>query len=465
MSDWIRRDLEKFVNTDILNQDEELSFFGKLPKKLKNGLIRWIEENDDFLSNQQNINTNIFSKSSKILEVKEENVFFLPSIFNCVDCILKTFLEIYESVVLTTPTNPIYERFVHINRGRVIKIPFNNDVEHEYLNVIDAVRSKNAKILFINTNNYENAKQLSIEIVEEIAVNMPKIIVIDDTQNNFIDNTYTKLVLQYENIIVLKSFSVTEGFEGIDGCFLISSKDIILDISSVTTKTIIKMDSVVTLFGLLNISGEIAFKDYKEKQRSEFIEDVFEQSEYEIDDKQINSNDIILEDNEDVLTEQENIDSSVDDTENEGENLEKEEPLETKNIKHEEDSNENENELIDSHLDNVIDGKNEEIIEDKTDEKNLSEVRENRLIENDRNSLIEEFTKFNYISIFSTNFNNVYILSTIRIYNKLVDEGIELKRYNSSQGEILRLTIERTSENEKILEILDDVDGMHPDFF
>lgn len=426
MSNWIRRDLTQFAGK---NQVDNITSFGNMGELFKIEFIDWTNVNNVFLSNYTNIKNDIINKSASLFGVKNFNVFFFASYNEAIDSIFKVFLEMYENVTITDPSDSLYEKYAVMNYGRIVKVPFQNDREDEYKKIIEEIRQKNAKIVFIHTDKYKNNKSVSYEVVKEIAKNMPNIVVVDDSKNLINNDTYCKLTTEFNNVIVIKSFKNTKDFTCAKGVFLLASKEIILDISSVLEEHFSSIEALVALFALNNVMAERPFK-----KAIDFLENAKKLKDKK-EDTSPNSNDDINEtiyENENIINVSEMLEQSIEIDDAIREELESREDTE-KSI--------------------------EEPIETKKSTQKVYDDRPLKLIPNDRESLIKEVTKFPFISIFSSNQTHIYILSRTEVYNILLDEGVILKKYNSSQGEILRLTIDRTRENERVLNVFEDIAG------
>lgn len=440
MSNWIRRDLTQFVGN---SQIDDTTSFGNMGELFKIEFIDWTNVNNVFLSNYTNIKNDIINKSASLFGVKNFNIQFFASYNEAIDSIFKVFLEMYENVVITLPSNSLYEKYAVMNHGRIVNVQLENDIEDEYKNIIEEVRQKNAKIVFIHTDKYKNNKSVSYEIVKEIAKNMPNLVVVDDSKNLIDNDTFSKLSIELSNVIVIKSFANTKDFTSVNGVFLLASKEVILDISSVLEEHFSRIEALITLFALNNFMADKPFKNaidflenskkLKEEQERvlhdknddtiDIIEEPFQNDEYENISHVEDMLEQVVEENYEILEE-----SAISDTFEETEVIDSPEPESP-----------------------------EENIEIKKNTQKVYDDRPLKLVPNNRQSLIEEVTKFPFISIFSSNQTHVYILSRTEVYSTLLEEGIILKKYNSSQGEILRLTIDRTNENERVLNIFEDI--------
>lgn len=416
MSDWIRRDLEQFVNNNGIGGVTNSSSSEKMPRLFKDNIAKWIKDDNVYSADSHLANAEAVNKCATFFGISNKNLLIFPSVLDSVDYILKTFLELYENVLLKEPCNEIFKDLVYVNRGKANSISVEN-INTQYLEIIEQIRAKNAKLLFISSRTSISDNLIAVDIVKEIALKTPNIVVIDDSNNDFRNDTFTNLALNFKNIIIIKSFSETNDFNSIKSSVIVASEEIISDINKIYNNHLDTLTSMEMIFALEHVSLDIPFEEVvqiEQISKKEYVE-AEKVDNIEMQNEQIDIEDVEIEDNTSELSD----------------------ILEEDEVK-------------------PIDSDDRELTSNKDTSANRG-----RLIPGDRLSLINEITKYKFISIFSTNAANVYILSRIEIYNILVDEGINIKKYNSSQGEILRLTIDRTKENERILDVLDTIDERH----
>lgn len=423
MSDWIRRDLEQFVNKGG-TFDVTSSSSSEMPRLFKDNIAKWIKDDDVYSADSNLANTEAVNKCATFFGISNKNLLIFPSVLDSVDYILKTFLELYENVLLKEPCNEIFKDLVYVNRGKANSISVEN-INTQYLEIIEQIRAKNAKVLFVSSRTSISDSLIAVDIVKEIALKTPNIVVIDDSNNDFKNDTFTNLALNFKNIIIIKSFCATNDFNSIKSSVIVASEEIISDISKIYNNHLDILTSMEMIFALEHVGLDIPFEEVVQ------IEQIYKK-EYDEAEKIDN---IETQEIDNIQTQNEQID--VEDIEIEDNRSQLSETLKEDEMK-------------------SINSDDSELVSNKE-----SSSSKDRLIPGDRLSLINEITKYKFISIFSTNATNVYILSRIEIYSILLDEGINIKKYNSSQGEILRLTIDRTKENERILDVLDTIDERH----
>lgn len=405
MSEFKRRDITNYFNDrHVTNQKSEYDF-NVLSNEIKSSMIEYLSNTKDISYN--NVKNEIIKQCTSIFGLTHENILFRNNFYDSIDLIFKIFLELYENVVVSDNANDFYQKNVLVNKGKFSKIFIDyNDYDFED-SVINSAKSKNAKILILSTKGV--GKQIDYDHLSKICSSLSCLILVDDFENKIQNNVLLEIISKYENIVFLKGINNSDKVDLITS-FIISNKENISLLNNFTNYLDIDLFSLINI--MININGEK--KDIEIKVEKEVEKEV----------KQEQINDEVAK----IVAEQ----------------------TKEKNIV-ENNKNINNTDILLSSDDTYI----TPAIDDNF--KNIIENYESSLIAGSRFSLIGEVTKFNFISIFSSNSTHVYILSRTPIFSNLTENGIVLKKYNSSNGEIIRLIVDNFSQNKKILNILFEI--------
>ncbi len=406
MSEYKRRDLNNYFKDGYIEEQKQLYKSGSLKDVNNRDFLNFIVKNDYFDKSLEELDENILNQCSSIFNVNKSNLLIRPNFYEAIDSIFETILEIYESVVITGNSDKFYERNVLINKGKVFN--FNTDFKMSDVSPLSSkIRSTNAKALVISTRVNTSGDLVPVEFIENVIRSSPCLVILDDFYNDYDSLEYVKLVAKYSNVLIIKSFYCVDYLKFATNTFLISDKNILNNIYSLSNYFNTGIFEKTHLSFILN-----SIKEGDSTDKTEVT-----QSKVDLDELIENSN---------------NIDEI---SENDNSKDEDKQDLKTE----------------------VIKAVMEEIPTKKSKEDEEVVVYEPNLKSGDKEDLINEVTKFEFISIFSSNDTHVYILSRTPIYLNLVEHGIILKKYNSSNGEIIRLTIDSTKQNNEILKIIKEI--------
>lgn len=139
-----------------------------------------------------------------------------------IDLIVRLFVTPGDAVINCPPTFGMYRFDTELNGGNIVdverKADFSLDTESivEIANGRSAVPSpaQNTKILFITSPNNPDGSVLSDACLQQL-LQLPLIVVLDEAYIEFAGGSRADWVLEYENLIVLRTFSKWAGLAGL----------------------------------------------------------------------------------------------------------------------------------------------------------------------------------------------------------------------------------------------------------
>jgi len=130
-----------------------------------------------------------------------------------IDLILRLFLETGDRVINCVPTFGMYSFCTEVCGGKVVDVPRDKSYAIDVARVKEVVDER-AKIIFIASPNNPTGNITSERDILEL-VKTGIVVVVDEAYYEFSGTTVAHLVPQYENLIVLRSFSKWAGLAGL----------------------------------------------------------------------------------------------------------------------------------------------------------------------------------------------------------------------------------------------------------
>ena len=130
-----------------------------------------------------------------------------------IDLLFRLFCTPKNNVIECDPTFGMYSFCARITGAQIISVPRDNNFEID-INAVKSAITPDTRIIFINSPNNPTgnlAKQNDIETL--LATGL--IVVIDEAYYEFTDKSFAKLVLQHNNLIVLRTMSKWAGLAGL----------------------------------------------------------------------------------------------------------------------------------------------------------------------------------------------------------------------------------------------------------
>lgn len=280
MSNFIREDLKKFVPYKPNNKvykykmDANESPFS-LPKKVKDDFMNWIKDEENLNIYPETNSDELRCEIAKLYNLNKDNIVCGVGSDELIDCIIKTYLEINEYIIVSTPTFDMYEEFTLINRGKVEKLNLKEDFTIDTELIIKRAKEINAKLVFICSPNNPTGTLVSNEDIKKIANSLNSIIIVDEAYGEFSDESIISEIDNLKNVIVLKTFSKAYGIAGTRVGFAISNFDLINDINIVKPPfNLSTLSQKLALFCLKNKEEYLERIEYLKSERDRVISEL-----------------------------------------------------------------------------------------------------------------------------------------------------------------------------------------------
>ncbi|RLC62142.1 MAG: histidinol-phosphate transaminase [Chloroflexi bacterium] len=130
-----------------------------------------------------------------------------------IDLLIRLFVGPGDEVIHLIPTFDIYRFSTQIHGGSLVEVPRDKDFAVN-VKAVKAAISRKTKIIFLaNPNNPTGNITPQKDIIEIVATGVP--VVVDEAYYEFSGETVVPLVDQYENLMVLRTFSKWAGLAGL----------------------------------------------------------------------------------------------------------------------------------------------------------------------------------------------------------------------------------------------------------
>jgi len=142
------------------------------------------------------------------------------------DSLMKVFVEKGSKILVVEPTFPMYGYYTQLYGGKkvtaLLKPSFELDAD-EILKKCD----KQTSLLIICSPNNPTGNQFKEEGIEKILQEFNGVVVVDEAYADFAKYTVIEWTKNFDNLVVLRTFSKAFGLAGIRAGFLVSNKSIV----------------------------------------------------------------------------------------------------------------------------------------------------------------------------------------------------------------------------------------------
>lgn len=209
----------------ILNSNES-------PYGAPQELIDYMKENvGELLVNRypDTDSSNLTNAISKAYGVKGENVTCGVGSDELIDCILASVLDEDDKVLIPYPSFSMYSEFTLLNNGLGIKVPLRSDFTYDVEAMKEVVQTNQPKVVFICNPNNPTGCVMAREDIESILKLSDGLVIVDEAYEDFASESISviPLINQYDNLIVLRTFSKAYALAGARVGYAIASKELI----------------------------------------------------------------------------------------------------------------------------------------------------------------------------------------------------------------------------------------------
>ena len=120
----------------------------------------------------------------------------------------------------------MYKISTIIAGGNPIEIPLSKEYEYDIDDFISAIHRYSPKLLFLCSPNNPTGNLLDLSQVRELIKDFPGIVAIDEAYGEFTRDTSLRLVKEFPNLLVLRTFSKAFGLAGLRIGYCVTSPEL-----------------------------------------------------------------------------------------------------------------------------------------------------------------------------------------------------------------------------------------------
>lgn len=212
-------------------------------------------------------------KFSEKYKINKDNILFSNGCNEALDLIITAYLENDEEILSLNPTFSMLELYTKINGAKTKYI----DYDEKFIfnkNKLEESITQNTKIIYISTPNNPTGELIRPSILEPIIdIHKNILFIIDCTYINFSYSAtfedYIELEEKYDNVAIIKSFSIDFAIAGLRLGVIIANSSIIKNLKKIISPYSVNAISVHCGLSILNDSkrlDEIKELNFKAKE-------------------------------------------------------------------------------------------------------------------------------------------------------------------------------------------------------
>lgn len=175
-------------------------------------------------------NSDIRKRIADYIGFEKENVLIGNGSDEIIDTIGKAFISPLDKVLIPSPTFSLYSSIARIYSGLPIMIPLNNDYTLPVEKIIS--EAKSSKIAIICSPNNPTGVLYPDEEIKAV-LDTGILVILDEAYAEFSGHSGLHLLNNYDNLIVMKTFSKAFGLAGFRTGYCVASETLIESMSKV----------------------------------------------------------------------------------------------------------------------------------------------------------------------------------------------------------------------------------------
>ena len=185
------------------------------------------------------------------------------------DLCVKTFVDKDETILSLDPTFSMYSIYAQVFSAKYIGAKAEEDFKVNVDSIIKDIKENNPKLIILCNPNNPTGSVLTKEEVRKIIKSTDALIALDEAYMEFGDESLIDEVMDYDNLLIVKTVSKAFSLAGIRMGYIVANEDIITSIEKVRAP-----------YNLNSLSTYIATEALRQKERMfDYVKNIKEERE------------------------------------------------------------------------------------------------------------------------------------------------------------------------------------------
>ncbi len=175
----------------------------------------------------------LINKLAQFYQVGQDNVIISNGADDSIRCVFDCFAEAGDEILLPVPNYGLFDIFSRIRGSKTIEVLYNEDFSFPAQKLLDLISEKTKLIIIVNPANPLGTVIAEQELLEILNRAKDSLVLLDETYFHFMGKTYVPLIEQFDNLIIVQTFSKAYGLTGLRLGMLFSTAQNIHNLSKV----------------------------------------------------------------------------------------------------------------------------------------------------------------------------------------------------------------------------------------
>lgn len=204
---------------------------------------------------------------AEYVQQPEENILVGNGSNSLIQALLVVTLSAGDRLLVPEPTFTLYELTGKMLGGEVMTFRLRPEDFSLPLNeMLEACRAPRAKVLVVCTPNNPTGNSVPMDQLRALLASFPGLVVIDEAYQEFSGQDAAPLLREYENLVILRTFSKAMSLAGIRVGYMMAHPDICAEVKKA------RLPYGVNLFSEIAVTVSLEEKDLLKKSVDEILE-------------------------------------------------------------------------------------------------------------------------------------------------------------------------------------------------
>src|SRR2546423_446949 len=203
--------------------------------------------------------TSLHERLAEFAEWKSDGIIAGNGSNELIQAVLMVTIAAGKTVVICEPTFALYRQGATVLGGEVESVPLTHSLQYDGEALQRAVADKKSDVTIICSPNNPTGCVIDESCLRTLLQTTRGLIVIDEAYHEFAERSVVPLLNEYENLIVLRTFSKAMAFAALRLGYLLAAPDLVREIR----KAVLPYN----LNAFSQIAGEIAVENYENELR------------------------------------------------------------------------------------------------------------------------------------------------------------------------------------------------------
>lgn len=175
----------------------------------------------------------LINKLAQFYQVGEENIIISNGADDSIRGVFDCFVEEGDEILLPVPNYGMFDIFSRIRGSKATEVLYNEDFSFPTQKLLNLISEKIKLIIIVNPANPLGTIIAETELIEILNRAKDSLVLLDETYFHFLGKTYIPLIDQFDNLIIVQTFSKVYGLTGLRLGILFSSAQNIHNLAKV----------------------------------------------------------------------------------------------------------------------------------------------------------------------------------------------------------------------------------------